>query len=66
MRSFTRMNAQIYMAVADVVRMGSSIPHAQVVVCENGSHLSLYDDQVACFGALVPFPFLWRAHAARA
>ncbi len=43
------------MAVVDIQRMGSLIPNARVVVCENGSHLALYDDQVAYFDALVPF-----------
>ena len=43
------------MSVADIQRMGSLIPNSQVVVCENGSHLSMYDDQVAYFDALVPF-----------
>jgi proline iminopeptidase len=95
MRSFLRMNAQVYntmqgpseftvtgsfkdwdrwadlprievptlllvgrydtMAVADIERMGSLIPGARVVVCEKGSHLSMYDDQAAYFAALVPF-----------
>lgn len=43
------------MSVADVQRMGSLIPDSQVFVCENGSHLAMYDDQEAYFGALVPF-----------
>jgi len=43
------------MSVADIQRMGSLIPNSQVVVCENGSHWAMYDDQVAYFGALVPF-----------
>jgi proline iminopeptidase len=104
MRSFTRMNAQIYntmqgpseftvtgnfkdwdrwsdlhritvptlllagrydtMSVADIERMGALIPNAKVVICEKGSHLSLYDDQEAYFDALVPF--LLAAHAGRA
>jgi proline iminopeptidase len=52
------------MSVADIQRMGTLIPHARVVVCENGSHLSLYDDQQAYFEALIPF--LRDAHAGRA
>jgi len=104
MRSFSRMNAQIYntmqgpseftvtgnfkdwdrwadlprltmptlllvgrydtMSVADIERMGSLIPQSKVVVCEKGSHLSLYDDQIAYFDALLPF--VLQAHAARA
>ena len=43
------------MSVADIQRMGTLIPTSQVVVCENGSHWSMYDDQVAYFDALVPF-----------
>ncbi len=43
------------MAVEDIERMGSLIPDSQVVVCENGTHLAMYDDQEAYFGALVPF-----------
>lgn len=43
------------MAVEDIARMGGLIPRSQVVVCENGSHLSMYDDQVRYFRALVPF-----------
>jgi proline iminopeptidase len=49
------------MAVADVARMGSLIPDASVVVCENGSHLAMYDDQEAYFRALIPF--LRESHA---
>lgn len=43
------------MSVADIQKMGSLIPDSRVVVCENGSHLCLYDDQKAYFDALVPF-----------
>ncbi len=43
------------MAVEDIERMGRLIPNSRVAICENGSHLSLYDDQAAYFGALVPF-----------
>jgi len=43
------------MSVADIDRMGALIPRSQVVVCENGSHLAMYDDQASYFGALVPF-----------
>jgi proline iminopeptidase len=51
------------MAVADIERMGSLIPRSRVVVCENGSHMSLYDDQETYFAALVPF--LHEAHEGR-
>ncbi len=51
------------MSVADIQRMGSLIPRSQVVICERGSHLSLYDDQVAYFDALIRF--VGEAHAAR-
>jgi proline iminopeptidase len=43
------------MAVGDIQRMGRLMPNARVAICEKGSHLSLYDDQVAYFDALVPF-----------
>jgi proline iminopeptidase len=43
------------MSVADIQRMGTLIPDSEVVVCENGSHWSMYDDQEAYFRALVPF-----------
>jgi proline iminopeptidase len=43
------------MSVEDIQKMGALIPGSRVVVCENGSHLSLYDDQQAYFDALVPF-----------
>ncbi len=48
------------MAVDDIERMGRLIPNSRVVICENGSHLSMYDDQPAYFEALVPF--LLEAH----
>ena len=43
------------MSVVDIQRMGKLIPHARVAICENGSHLCMYDDQQAYFDALVPF-----------
>jgi proline iminopeptidase len=43
------------MSVEDIERMGTLIPDAQVVVCEKGSHLAMYDDQEKYFSALVPF-----------
>jgi proline iminopeptidase len=43
------------MSVEDIQRMGRSIPASHVVICEKGSHLSMYDDQEAYFAALVPF-----------
>jgi proline iminopeptidase len=49
------------MAVEDIERMGRLIPTSRVVICENGSHLSMYDDQTAYFEALVPF--LLQSHA---
>lgn len=51
------------MPVEDIQRMGSLIPRSKVVICEQGSHLSMYDDQAAYFDALVPF--VLNAHAAR-
>jgi proline iminopeptidase len=43
------------MAVEDIQRMASLMPRAKVVICENGSHLPFYDDQIAYFDALIPF-----------
>jgi proline iminopeptidase len=51
------------MAVADIEHMGRLIPKARVVICENGSHFSMYDDQEAYFAALVPF--LLESHGSR-
>lgn len=39
----------------DIERMGALIPHAQVKICENGSHCCMYDDQEAYFTALHTF-----------
>jgi len=52
------------MSVSDIRRMSTLIPRARVVVCENGSHLALYDDQQAYFDALLPF--VRDAHRGRA
>jgi proline iminopeptidase len=41
-------------------RMGTLIPHSRVVICPEGSHLALYDDQARYFAALLPF--LHEAH----
>ena len=49
----------IKMSPKDIQRMGALIPHSQVVVCEKGSHMSMYDDQQSYFAALLPF---FRAH----
>lgn len=43
------------MRVEDIQRMGELIPNSHVVVCENGSHLSMYDDQETYFRALIKF-----------
>ena len=43
------------MSVADIQRMGKEIPHSRVAICENGSHLSNYDDQEAYFRHLLGF-----------
>jgi proline iminopeptidase len=43
------------MSVADIQRMGREIPRASVAVCENGSHLSNYDDQETYFRHLLGF-----------
>jgi proline iminopeptidase len=39
----------------DMREMAKRMPDAQVVICENGSHLSMYDDQQSYFSALLPF-----------
>jgi len=43
------------MSADDIQKMGSLMPQARVAICENGSHLAMYDDQEAYFNALVPF-----------
>jgi proline iminopeptidase len=40
---------------ADVARMAAHIPGAQVAMLERGSHMAMYDDQDAYFGALMHF-----------
>ena len=35
--------------------MGRRMPHARVSICENGSHLSMWDDPDAYFDAIVGF-----------
>lgn len=43
------------MSVKDKERMAKLIPNSRLVVCENGSHLAMYDDQEAYFKGLVGF-----------
>lgn len=43
------------MPVEGIQKMGELIPSSRVVICENGSHLSMYDDQQAYFRALIRF-----------
>ena len=43
------------MKVADIERMGRSIRRSRVSICENGSHLSMYDDQAFYFRELLKF-----------
>jgi proline iminopeptidase len=43
------------MSVWDVQKMGRLIPNSRVVVCRNGSHLCMYDDQQAYFRELLEF-----------
>ena len=43
------------MRVADIQKMGSLIPNAHVSICENGSHLSMWDDQETYFRDLLHF-----------
>jgi proline iminopeptidase len=43
------------MSVSDIEKMGELIPHAQVTICERGSHCSMYDDQETYFHDLIGF-----------
>jgi len=43
------------MSVTDIMRMGGAIPCSSVSICENGSHLSMYDDQECYFRDLLKF-----------
>jgi len=43
------------MRVEDIQKMQASIPHSRLGICENGSHLSMWDDQQAYFNILIPF-----------
>jgi proline iminopeptidase len=43
------------MSVRDIHRMGRLMPNSRVIVCKNGSHLSMYDDQQTYFGELLKF-----------
>lgn len=43
------------MSVGDTRRMGGLMPNSRVAICENGSHLAMYDDQEAYFRHLVDF-----------
>jgi proline iminopeptidase len=40
---------------ADIQRMGKLLPNANVAICEQGSHLSMWDDQQAYFRHLLGF-----------
>jgi proline iminopeptidase len=39
----------------DITRMGRLLPHGRSVICPNGSHLAMYDDQAFYFSKLIPF-----------
>lgn len=43
------------MRVDDIQKMGELIPNSRVSICENGSHLSMYDDQDKYFRDLIRF-----------
>jgi proline iminopeptidase len=43
------------MSVDDLKRESELLPNARLGVCENGSHLALYDDQQACFRHVLGF-----------
>lgn len=40
---------------ADIQRMATLIPQSRVLVCGNGSHLCMYDDQPTYFRGLLKF-----------
>ena len=40
---------------ADSIKMGTLLPNATVKICENGSHLAMFDDQENYFGAVLDF-----------
>jgi proline iminopeptidase len=39
----------------DIRKMGRAIPRSRVAICENGSHLAMWDDQEAYFRHLIRF-----------
>lgn len=39
----------------EIRKMGTLIPHSKVHICENGSHLAMYDDQEEYFRGLLSF-----------
>ena len=39
----------------DIRKMGTLLPNSRVAICENGSHLAMWDDQEAYFAALIGF-----------
>ena len=43
------------MAPAQIEKMSRLMPHARAAVCENGSHMAMYDDQARYFAALLAF-----------
>jgi proline iminopeptidase len=43
------------MSVEDIQKMGQLIPNSRVLICENGSHLCMYDDQQTYFRELLKF-----------
>ena len=43
------------MRPAEIEEMGRRIPNSRVSICENGSHLSMWDDPDAYFAAIVDF-----------
>jgi proline iminopeptidase len=43
------------MSPAQIEKMSLLMPHARAVVCANGSHMAMYDDQMRYFSALLGF-----------
>ena len=43
------------MRVSDIEEMNELMPNSQLLICENGSHISNYDDEEAYFAGLIEF-----------
>jgi proline iminopeptidase len=43
------------MSPEQITRMSKLIPNSRLAICEHASHMAMYDDQRAYFGAMLPF-----------